>query len=245
MEKGKSKTDVFNEETFTYVQRFITKRAGDTRVLEVGCGTGDFALRLMKMGVSLTACDTDKTAVEQALKKGVPVKHLDFLQLENKPFDVIVFTRSLHHIHRLHQAVSHSKTLLKKGGRLIVEDFDLEMIDGPTARWYYDMRMLMAVFAKNSELNKYIEDPVKKWKEDHHHDHPLHTGKAMVQAIQDAFKLIEIKQGPYLFRSICNVLPPDETSYYITKKVLEIENGLIAKRHILPNGLRVVAEKRK
>ncbi len=34
----------------------------------------------------------------------------------------------------------------------------------------------------------------------------------------------------------------DETGYHVTKRILEIENGLISGSFILPTGLRIVAE---
>lgn len=241
MKSNKSKIDVFNEETLKFVQKFITKSG--LRILEVGCGSGDLAVELMKTGIALTALDTDKNAVESAVNKGVPAKHLDFLSFKDDSFDLIIFTRSLHHIHNLKKALDHSKLLLKRGGKLIIEDFDLEMIDLNTSRWYYDTISILSTIIQEEKFSEYIKDPIKAWKDDHYHKPPLHSGKEMVKNIEAKFSVIKIERNAYLYRSICSLLKDDATGYHITKRILEIENGLIANSFILPNGLRIVAEK--
>lgn len=131
IEISKSKIDVFSEETPKYVQSYLTIKG--KRILEIGCDAGGFVYKLMKMGVLLTACDTDEKLILLAKEKGLSAFHIDFLLLKDKLFDVIIFTRSLHHIQNLEKAIAHSKLILAKGGKLIIEDFDLEMINIYTA----------------------------------------------------------------------------------------------------------------
>ncbi|MCH8128173.1 class I SAM-dependent methyltransferase [candidate division KSB1 bacterium] len=240
MKRVKSKINVFNEETLNYVQKFITNK--DLRILEVGFGSGDLGYELLKTGIALTALDTDAKAVELAIKKGVPAKHLDFLSFKDDPFDIILFTRSLHHIHNLKKTLHHTKLLLKKGGKLIIEDFDREMVDLNTTRWYYDTISILSAIIREEKFSEYIKDPLKAWQEDHSHEPPLHSGKEMIKEIEENFGVIKIERNAYLYRSICSRLKDDETGYHITKRIFEIENGLIAESFILPNGLRIVAE---
>lgn len=240
MRNCKSKIDIFNKETFKYVQRFITNK--DLRILEVGCGKGDFGFELMKTGIELTALDTDKNAVEFALKKGVPAKHLDFLLFNDDPFDVIIFSRSLHHIHNLKEAITHSKLLLKKEGKLIIEDFDFEMVNENTTRWYYDTCSIISAIVDKNESPDYINNSMKEWKNYHHHEHTIHSGKEMIKTVKDNFRNVNIERNAYLYRSICSKLENDEIGCRITKQMLEIENGLIMNGSILSNGLRIVAK---
>ena len=240
MRRSKSKIDVFNKESLKFVQKFITNKG--LRILEVGCGSGDFAVELMKTGIVLTALDTDKSAVVSVINKGVPAQHLDFLSFNDAPFDIIIFTRSLHHIHNLKEALEHSKLLLKKKGKLIIEDFDLEEVDLKTSRWYYDTISILSTIYREDKFSNYIKDPIKAWKDDHYHEPPLHTGKKMIKNIEENFKIIKIERNAYLYRSICNLVGEYEIEYDVTKKILEIEKGLIVNRLILPNGLRIVAE---
>ena len=240
MDNSKSKIDVFNEETMKFIQRFLT--SGTLKVLEVGCGSGDFGFELVKTGITLTALDTDEESVKSALRKGVPAKCIDFLSFNGTSFDLIIFTRSLHHIHKLKEALDHSKLLLKKGGKLIIEDFDLEMIDLNTLRWYYDTSAILSTIFQKEKSSDYVKDPIKAWKDDHYHEPPLHSGKEMIKKIEEKFRTIKIERNAYLYRSICEQLHDDTIGYHLTRRVLEIENGLITNRSILPNGLRIVAE---
>jgi len=64
----------------------------------------------------------------------------------------------------------------------------------------------------------------------------------MIKEIEENFRVIKKERNAYLYRSICNRLKDDETGYHVTKRILEIENGLIADNFILPTGLRIVAE---
>jgi len=237
--KMKSNIDIFSDETLKYVQKYIGK---NKKVLEVGCGSGDFGLKLMQSGVLLTACDTNEEAVLLSKSKGLPAIHIDFLSIKNVQFDIVIFTRSLHHIHQLEKAIDHCKSLLADGGILIIEDFDLNMIDHNTARWYYDTRSIVSVCTIGNSLD-YIENPLETWVHDHQHEHALNTGEEMIKYIDDEFDIVTVERSAYLYRSICGKLNDYKNSYHITKKVLEIENGLIDKQTILPNGLRIVARK--
>lgn len=236
----KSNQDIFSNETLGFVQKHINPST--KRVLEVGCGDGHFGLKLMQSGILLTACDTDKEAVLSAKKKGVPAIHTDFLSLKAEPFDAIIFTRSLHHIHQLKAAITYAKSLLTPGGTLIIEDFDLKMIDERTARWYYNTWAMVSICTNGKHPADLVEDPMSAWVHDHHHDHPLHTGAEMITAAKAHFDDVSFKRNAYLYRSICGRLDGVENSYEITKTVLDVENKLIQEQVILPNGLRVVAK---
>ena len=237
----KSNMDVFSIETLKYVQQHLPKN--DIRVLEVGCGTGHFSLKLMQTGVQLTACDTSEKAIMSCKDKGIPAIHADFLSIKGELFDIILFTRSLHHIYKLNEAIEHSNSLLIPGGTIIVEDFDLNMIDAKTARWYYDTRSVVSLCTNNKKPTVYTQAPMQAWIDDHVHTPPLNSGAEMIKAIKDKFDIVSMERNAYLFRSICGKLNSFQNSYRITEKILEIENGLISEQGILPNGLRIVAKK--
>jgi len=175
----------------------------------------------MKTGIALTALDIDEKAVELAVNKGVPAKHLDFLLFKDDPFDIIIFTRSLHHIHNLEKSLEHTKLLLKKGGKLIIEDFDRKMVDLNTTRWYYDMISIVSAMIREEKFSEYIKDPLKAWKEDHSHEPPLHSGKEMIRNIEENLTVIKIERNAYLYRSICNRLKDDETGYQSRREYLK------------------------
>lgn len=111
------------------------------QILEVGCGNGTLSKLLISKyttSIQLVAIDASSSAVESAKKIGVDALEIDFLKYQpNQLFDVILFTRSLHHINPLSQAVIHAKELLKDNGIIICEEFGRERMDNETARWLF------------------------------------------------------------------------------------------------------------
>src|SRR2546421_12850364 len=105
--------------------------ANGARVLEVGCGAGALARRLLDAGYALTAIDGAPEAIEKARARGVPAVESDFLAYQGGPFDALLFTRSLHHIHPLAAAAEHAARLLAPGGALGLDEFALEAIAAP------------------------------------------------------------------------------------------------------------------
>ncbi|MDN5212042.1 class I SAM-dependent methyltransferase [Fulvivirgaceae bacterium BMA12] len=232
--------NIFAEETLNFVLQHVNPNG--LRVLEVGCGSGEFAARFIETGATLVALDTDQDAIEAAHAKGVNAINTSFLSYDDDPFDIIIFTRSLHHIHELKTALAQAKALLKPTGKLILEEFDLANVDHTTTRWYYDILTLLAALIPNSEYAEYVENPLKRWEADHAHEPPLHTGDTMITHLETLFKIIALERNPYLFRSIGDFVGDKQLVYGLAKKVLQIEKGLIDDKSILPCGLRIIAE---
>jgi SAM-dependent methyltransferase len=77
---------------FEYLCRWSQVKSGNIRVLDLGCGTGEYSLILESMGFDITSVDISPVAIEKAKKLGVKNAICeDFLnaQLENK-FDLIL-----------------------------------------------------------------------------------------------------------------------------------------------------------
>ena len=100
------------------------------RLLEVGCGAGDLARRLTRLGYAVTAIDPDAPAGE-IFKKTTLEEFRD-----PELFDVVLANRSLHHIDDLDQALIKIHSLLGGAGVLILNEFAWDQMDGRTAEWY-------------------------------------------------------------------------------------------------------------
>lgn len=236
----KTPIDVFTNETYEFVSKHINPKG--LKILEIGCGSGEFGLALQKAGASITAIDTDKKAIKLAKEKGLNAQNIDFLDYNEKSFDVLIFTRSLHHIHEIEKALKHANNVLKPNGKLLLEEFALENVNFQTTRWYYDMLSLFSVSNLSDTTFEDVDNPLRKWEEEHQHEHELHTGEKMVNEIKRIFRNVKMERNSYLYRSICSSLTNDKSGYEITKHILSIENRLIEQNLILPNGIRVVAE---
>ncbi len=92
------------------------------RVLEVGCGEGELAERLVsRLGVELVAVDQSQRMVEIACTRGVDALVADVQELpfENGSFDVAVAAWMLYHVPDLDRGLSELARVLRPQGRLV------------------------------------------------------------------------------------------------------------------------------
>jgi SAM-dependent methyltransferase len=113
------------------VERFVFDQIGDppARVLEVGCGKGDLAHALDRVGHSVTAIDP--RAPEGPIFRRVGIEEFS----EPGPFDHVAAILSLHHVENIGGALDKMASLLRAGGTLVVVEFAWDRIDGKTAEW--------------------------------------------------------------------------------------------------------------
>ena len=100
------------------------------RVLEIGCGAGELAHAIAERGYSITAIDPEAPA--GTIFRRTSLEDFD----EPEPFDVVVASRSLHHVHDLDAGLKKIHTLLSESGLLILNEFAWELMDDRTVRWY-------------------------------------------------------------------------------------------------------------
>ncbi|HYH90217.1 MAG TPA: class I SAM-dependent methyltransferase [Solirubrobacteraceae bacterium] len=104
--------------------------AAPARVLEIGCGSGALAHAMARLGHDVLA--VDPSAPEGDLFRRVTLEEL----ADPGPFDAVVASRSLHHIHDLPAALDKVAALLAPGGLLLLHEHAWDRIDEPTQRWY-------------------------------------------------------------------------------------------------------------
>lgn len=232
------------QETMDFLERFLPKR--EARILEVGCGEGDLARALADRGHSVTALDKSAEMVQAARRKGLRAVEGDFLLYHDSPFEVLIFSRSLHHIHPLDEALDRARALLAPGGLALFEEFAHDLVDRPTARWLYDTASLLeaAGLLQAREWDcPQVADPLERWREEKHFDPPLHTGAAMQAGIRARFEWIEGAEAPYLYRHLVDRLVPGERGPVVARRLLPIESRLIAERVIRAIGVRMAARR--
>jgi SAM-dependent methyltransferase len=92
------------------------------RVLEVGCGWGDLAVRLQdELGAEVVAVDISPRMVELARDRGVDARVADVhdLPFADSEFDCVTANWMLYHVADLDRGVSELARVLQPGGRLV------------------------------------------------------------------------------------------------------------------------------
>ncbi len=239
--------DLGVEHALSFLRRVVPPPPA--RVLDAGCGRGDLARRLAAEGFEVTALDSSADAVRAAREAGVPAVHADFLDHKDGRYDVVLFARSLHHMHPLPDAVAHASALLRPDGRLVAAEFARERADRRTAAWFYDVRavLLAAGVLELAEESASPADPLDRWRADHFSPdgRPLHTAGAMMVEITRRFEVIETEDVPYLYWYLSRWLEDTSRGCDVARRLFEIEIRRIADGLLAPVGFRLVAKPRR
>jgi SAM-dependent methyltransferase len=234
-------------ETLHFVERALPSRPA--RILDVGCGRGELATELHSRGFAVTAIDSEVESVLLTQARGVPSKQVTFPAYDEEalPLDVVIFARSLHHIGDLAGAVERAFVLLRPGGTLILEEFDLDAIDAATALWHYDA---LGLLEATGVLPPDPDDdalrglpPLERWRAEHAVHGELHGGEAMTSAVAGRFRVVERQAAPYLYRTACARLEESARGQRAAERLLAQERRGIELGLLRPVGLRIVAKR--
>lgn len=188
-----------------------------SRILEVGCGTGELARALAGRGHDVTAIDPQ--APEGPIFRKVTLEEF----AESEPFDAVVASTSLHHIHDLAAALDKIRSLLRPGGVLILNEFGWDRMDDKTAAWCASRLPVEDGPVSGSEL-------LADWIDEHK---GLHDSAAMRHALEAAFERKMFEWGPHLAGH--DLERPD---------LIEEEGALIGSGAITAIGFRYVGTRR-
>ena len=267
---AKLPSDLQYNDTAAYVARFTPQARA--RILDVGCGSGGLATALGAAGHVVTAIDASAEAVQQARTNGVDARQADFAEFSGGPFDVVLFSFSLHHIAPLEKALDKVRALLAPGGRLILEEFAIERVDAATAAWFFGTQDLLtaAGLLGDTEPSGVLEgkEPLARWRErfepgrhgqgghSHkargqgghgreghgHFSEKLHEGDAMRAGVAAAFQILHEERTPALARFWLHRFR--ENALPIALQLVPLERLMIALGIIRPFGFRIAATPR-
>jgi SAM-dependent methyltransferase len=236
--------DVPTRETADFLASHLQEGA---EVLEVGCGDGYVAVELTRRGCRVTGLDADPEATARAEKRGIAALTANWPDFDHAPVDAIAFTRSLHHIHPLDDAVRRARELLRPGGVLLVEDFAFDEIDDATIDWFIDglwrttngalVRPVPGAFVTRllAANNARVE-----WRR-HHGDHSLSPAAAIEAAIASHFGSLTVEAVPYLYRYLVPVLAETREGASLIDDLRRSEARLAGEGRVVLIGRRFVA----
>lgn len=194
------------------------------RVLEVGCGKGELARALAERGFDVTAIDPNAPG-------GTIFRHVrleDFS--DERGFDAVVASLSLHHIHDLGGALHRIASFLPPEGPLVVDEWAPERLAGRTAHWYFKQRRALAQ-AGSTESD--VPDAFDAWERQTAASlADLHPSSTIRSELEPRFAERMFEWRPFLYsRRLDDTLEP-------------LEQALIEDGAIDATGFRYVGERR-
>ena len=187
------------------------------RVLEVGAGRGGLAAALREVGY-------DVVAVDPAADGAPGVEPIPLLEVagDDASFDAAVAVVSLHHVDPLAESCARLAALVRPGGALVVDEFDVARFDERAARWQ---------MAQRSAAGYEHPDHGAGWSADlRSHMHPVTEIRAALVA--EGFDVGEPVRGPYLYR------------WDLDPGLRPVEEHLVAAGDLPATGARLVGVRR-
>ena len=116
---------------YQWVRRYTLGRKRNTirdwsgiskgRLLDIGCGTGEFAATMQRAGWEVMGLEPDAGARAQAEERhGLKVAAPEVLFDLQGPYDVVTLWHVLEHVHDLHGYLRQIRQLLRPGGTLFI-----------------------------------------------------------------------------------------------------------------------------
>jgi 2-polyprenyl-3-methyl-5-hydroxy-6-metoxy-1,4-benzoquinol methylase len=231
--------------TYDFVKRFLPSEG--RHILEVGCGAGELAACLFKDGYAVVAIDSDCDSIAAAQRLGVDARIAAWPEFNGGQFDAVLFTRSLHHIHPLHESIECAAKSLTETGCIIVEDFAFDSVDEKTLRWFRSAIRLLEATGQLIVGKEFLEKVLAKtetlhaWRQNHQHD--LHTAAEIGAQLEKIFSRVIKEDAPYYFRYIAGAITPSDERDAILQAFANQEEIMAADGSIVPLGRRFVAVK--
>ena len=156
-----SKNNLF-EKTYQLVRKIsiwmkyslVSKFFNRGRVLDIGCGTGDFLQKCNEKKWSTRGIEPSEIARRQAIKNyNLDVDGDTDLKKLKGEFDIITMWHVLEHVTELNSTISELKRLLSKDGKAVIAVPNIESFDSFYYKKYwaaYDLPIHLYHFSKDS-----------------------------------------------------------------------------------------------
>jgi SAM-dependent methyltransferase len=188
--------------------------APPARILEIGAGNGELARALTVAGYDVIAIDPEPAGAN------VRTAALHRLDEPAASFDAAVAIVSLHHVDPLAESCRRLTEMLKAGGTLLVDEFDVAAFDRRAAAWWLDQR-----HALGAGEDKTADELV-----DEHRAH-LHPLERIIEALEPHFQVGPPLRGAWLYR------------WNLNDSLRAAEEELIAQGHLPAVGARLLAHR--
>jgi SAM-dependent methyltransferase len=236
--------DLPTTQTFDFVSAHTPR--GRCRILEVGCGNGALAEHLQRAGHDVVALDSSNDAIAIARERGVDARVCRWPEFADGSYNVVIFSRSLHHMPDLAAALIRARQLVAPDGVVLVDDFAFAEAESADVMWFYTV-----LHALREDGVRFLDDAdfVQRiltqagnsaaWHTDH--DETLHSAGAMETALTTCVGPTVVTHVPYLYRYVAASLAPGAETEAVVKRVLAEEWRSAALGQIALVGRQLVA----
>jgi SAM-dependent methyltransferase len=192
--------------------------ARSSRVLDVGCGPGLLSLEVARAGHDVVAIDPDPEALAIAGRSAVDAAPGRVTYVEGEVgtwepdtggFDVVVTSRTLHHVADPAVALERIRGWLRPGGRLVCVDFVHDRFDRRAARWLAQVRGLLEAAGRFHDGASLPSDPDEatervewEWEQEHVVEHRMNTSREIEGPLHRLFLPDRTSWHPYLYWDI-------------------------------------------
>ena len=183
-------------------------------MLEVGAGRGELAAALSAVGYQVRALDPEPT--------GPNVEACGLHELDAAPaaFDAAVAIVSLHHVEPLAGSLTRLAEVIRPGGVLVVDEFDVAAFDRRAAGWWLRQRQGLGAH-EHACADELVEE---------HRAH-LHPLDRIVSSLGSGFNVGAPLYGPYLYRwDLDEALRPTEEGAIASGEIPAVGARLLARR---------------
>lgn len=101
----------------------------NSKVLDYGCGAGDYAVHFSSISNNVVGLDRDVTRAKKSSKSVRWIAHsATKLPFASNTFDYLIFVNVIEHMHDYEGTMKEVLRVLKKGGKLFITTYDTEFL---------------------------------------------------------------------------------------------------------------------
>lgn len=149
--------DPLTQKSYKQVLSNLRDKVKGNRILDVGCGRGDFVYAARGTGWIIEGIELSEAAVKSAQAHSLPVKLLDFFsdQLNQNQYDVITFFEVIEHLPDVTSFLRRAEQLLTPGGIIYLTTPNHDSLDRRILKddWPVYHREHLSYFTPNSLRN--------------------------------------------------------------------------------------------
>ena len=238
--------DIAAEHTVSFIASQIN--LSGIFVLDVGCGRGDLTGMLQGKGANIVGIDLSEDSVAESKALGVQAICGNFLEFDYPAkFDLIVFSRSLHHLHPVPEAANKAAQLLHQDGLVVADEFAAEEVDEPWLAWLREADAAITPSLRREEKegeNKHTfpVESVEKWRHHLFEKHSVAKSGEILDSLNQSFADCVVLRVPYLYRYLIDRLNRTKDAAQFLQHQIVSEQKMIDQGYV-GIGLRVCARK--